>query len=317
MSAELKRILQEENLFKLLNLKTTATSEDVQSSYKKLMRQVHPDRFQSAADKTSAEMAFKRLGIAFQTLKDPLSRKDYERFLRKSGAILDDDPFTAKTDASSPPKSSPPKKSPSKPKPQSPLKKREARAQPPKRPVSKTAPFNENDKQRKLREEQAEKHYLKGRDFERVNDFDEAVREYKESLRLANHVARYHSRLGLALEQKGWGGYAQAEFKVALHFDPTDLLALKHYQPTQGKNTRQGFKLLSFFKGAKPQRLGDILVKMGYIEKSQLQQTLKQQQDEKLLLGELLIRKKFLKPEQLAQALIHQAELFDEEETGK
>ncbi len=324
MSEELQRILQEENLFKLLKLKTTATSEEIKTSYKKLMRQVHPDRFQDAAKKEQAEVAFKRLGLAFQTLKDPLARKDYERLLKKSGVILDDDPFHAKSGSSTSasPSTSKSTSSSSSSAPPNPIRKTAPfqRTEPSRsaRPrTAKTAPFDEDDKKRKVREEQAEKHYQSGRGFESKNQMDDAVREYKEALRLANHVARYHSRLGLALDKKGWGGYAQAEFKVALHFDPTDSLALKHYQPTQGKNTRQGFKFLSFFKGNKSQRLGDILIELGYLDKSQLQQTLKLQQDEKLLLGELLIRKKFVKPEQLAQALIHQAELYEENDDKK
>lgn len=302
MSVELKRILREENLFKILMLDPSASTEDIRKSYKKMMRQVHPDRFQDAAEREQAEMAFKRLGLAFETLKDPLSRRDYERTLDKNA-------FTTST----PPASTPRPASAETAGPTSPLRKRP----PPPRSGPRgpqTAPFNDEEKKRKLREEQAEKHYEQGRAHETQNEMDDAIREYKEAIRLANGFARYHSRLGLALDKKGWTGYAQAEFKVALHFDPTDSLALKHYKPTQGKNTRQGFKLLSFFKSSKSERLGDILIKLGYLDKEQLQQSLKAQQDENLLLGELLVRKKFVKPEQLAQALIHQGEIYEQQD---
>lgn len=311
MSAELKRILSEENLFKILGLDLSASTEDVRKAYKTIMRQVHPDRFQDPAQRERAEMAFKRVGLAFETLKDPLSRRDYERTLDKNSFARSTPPGSTPRPATDPP----PRKAPT-----SPLR---PDKKPPPRPEgqaassAQTKPFNDNEKQQKIREEQAEKHYQQGRAFETKNEMDEAIREYKEAIRLCNPVGRYHSRLGLALEKKGWAGYAQAEFKVALHFDPTDALALKHYQPTQGKNTRQGFKLLSFFKGNKSQRLGDILIKLGYLDKSQLQETLKAQQDENLLLGELLIRKKFVKPEQLAQALIHQAEILEQQDDKK
>lgn len=300
MSAELKRILHEENLFKILSLDLSASTEDVNKSYKKIMRQVHPDRFIEPTQREQAEMAFKRVGLAFETLKDPLSRKDYERTLNRAD-------FSTATPPASTPRPAQPRSSDP----------REQKVREQKAKVSQTGPLNDDDQKQKLREEQAEKHYQNGRGFETKNNMDEAIREYKEAIRLANTVARYHSRLGFALDKKGWTGYAQAEFKVALHFDPTDVLALKHYQPTHGKNTRQGFKLLSFFKGSKPERLGDILIKLGYLDKAQLQQTLKAQQDENLLLGELLIRKKFVKPEQLAQALIHQAEIFEQQQDGK
>lgn len=158
--------------------------------------------------------------------------------------------------------------------------------------------------------EQAEKHYAAGRDFERKNQMDDAIKEYQEAIRLKKGVAQYHSRLGLALEKKGWTGYAQAEYKVALHFDPTDQLALKSYKPTAGTGQAKGagFKFLNIFRGDKGMRIGDILIQLGHLNKEQLQKALKQQSDEKLLLGEILIRMKYIKPEHLAQALIHQAD---------
>ena len=82
-----------------------------------------------------------------------------------------------------------------------------------------------------------------------------------------------------------------------------------------GQAKSSGFKLLNLFRGGdKGVRIGDILIKLGHLNKDQLQSALKQQNDEKLLLGEILIRKKFIKPEHLAQALIHQAETLQKQE---
>jgi len=286
--AELDRILKEENLFLILNIGIDATTDEVRSAYKKLVRVTHPDRYQEETLKKKAEAAFKRVGVAFDTLQDPLMRKTYERTVEHKMTP----PASAKSTTSSPSQQS-------------------SRPAAPKKPQA--APGASES----VKREQADKHYQAGKEFERKNLLEEAIREYKEAIRIINDVAKYHSYLAFALDRKGWTGYAQAEFKVALHFDPTDRLALKHYIPTAGKQSSKGFKWLGFLKSGDSTRLGDILIKLGHLDKSQLQMALKQQGDEKLLLGEILIRKRFIKPEHLAQALIHQAEVLEKQEQEK
>ncbi|MBF2052473.1 MAG: DnaJ domain-containing protein [Candidatus Sericytochromatia bacterium] len=283
MSSELQRILKEDNFFLMLNTHSGASSEEIRAAYKKLVKQVHPDRFIDSQEKQLAEEAFKRVGVAFSTLQDPLLRKDYERRYAPTTAPSSNgsqDPATATTSSNHAP----------------------PRAQPAGQQGSSAAA-------KKTKQELAHKHYDAGKDYERKNLMDEAIKEYKEAIRIDNDVAKYHSQLALALQKKGWTGYAQAEFKVALHFDPTDKIALKHYQPTagqSGKNT--GFKWLKLFSSGNNTRLGDILIQLGHLKKDQLKEALKQQNDEKLLLGEILIRMEYIKPEHLAQALIQQSE---------
>jgi curved DNA-binding protein CbpA len=285
LTVELDRILKEENLFSILNVQTSASTEDIRSAYKKLVKEVHPDRFSDTDDKTKAEEAFKRLGVAFKTLRDPLMRKDYERIVdRQRGP-------TMSTAGTSPGATA-----------------RPAGASP--KPAQQSTKASQD-----TLNEAAERHFSSGKAFERKNMMDDAVKEFQEAIRIRNEVAKYHSQLGLALDKKGWSGYAQAEFKVALHFDPTDKVALKNYKPTAGSTQvkSSGFKFLNMFRGDKGLRLGDILIKLGHLNKDQLQKALKQQSDEKLLLGEILIRMKYIKPEHLAQALIHQAETIQKE----
>lgn len=291
MLAELDRILQEENLFLILKIGIDATTDEVRSAYKKLVRVTHPDRYQEEVLKQKAEAAFKRIGVAFDTLQDPLMRKTYERTVERSMA-----PQTSSFTPSSP-------SSPSASRPEAPAQ--------PKKPQAAPAASQE------VKREQSDKHYRAGKEFERKNLLEDAIREYKEAIRILNDVAKYHSSLALVLDLKGWTGYAQAEYKVSLHFDPTDRQALKHYIPTAGKQSKKGFKWLSFLKSGDSTRLGDILIKLGHLDKTQLQAALKQQGDEKLLLGEILIRKHFIKPEHLAQALIHQAEVLEKQEQEK
>lgn len=282
-NTELDAIIQETNLFRVLGLELTATPDEVRAAYRRLAKQVHPDRFSDATSKALAEKAFIRINEAFNNLRDPFKRKEYERTLAPTVQVASQDhqmhaatqTNTVKTDAS------------------------------------------QEEKIRQVRQEQAEKHFLQGKQYEQKNLLDDAIRAYKEAIRLCNDVAKYHSQLGLALQKKNWLGYAQAEFKVALHFDPTDKLALKHYRPSAGLSVPRnslGFKLLNLFKApGQSNRIGDILIQQGHLTKEQLQQALKKQSDEKLLLGELLIRMKFIKPEHLAQALIHQGEILAKE----
>lgn len=284
MSSELQRILKENNFFLMLNTHSGASTEDIRAAYKKLVKQIHPDRFLDSQDKQLAEEAFKRVGVAFSTLQDPLLRKDYERRYAPATAPASNgskEPATATARSTG--------NAPSRPQP--------------------AGQQGSSAAAKKTKQELAHKHYEAGKEYERKNLMDEAIKEYKEALRVDNDVAKYHSQLALALQQKGWTGYAQAEFKVTLHFDPTDKVALKHYQPTagqSGKNT--GFKWLNLFSNGNNTRLGDILIQLGHLKKDQLKQALKQQNDEKLLLGEILIRMKYIKPEHLAQALIQQSE---------
>lgn len=285
MSAELQRILKEDNLFLMLNTHSGATSEEIRAAYKKLVKQIHPDRFLDNQEKQLAEEAFKRVGVAFSTLQDPLLRKDYERRYAPSSAAPSGNGSAAGSASAS---TAPPDAGP--------------RTQPTGQPGS-------SANAQKVKQELAHKHYEAGKEYERKNLMDEAIKEYKEALRIDNDVAKYHSQLALALQKKGWTGYAQAEFKVALHFDPTDKVALKHYQPTAGQGGKNaGFKWLNLFSSGNNTRLGDILIQLGHLKKDQLKQALKQQNDEKLLLGEILIRMKYIKPEHLAQALIQQSE---------
>jgi len=302
-NSQLDAIIQESDLFRVLGLEFTASPEDVRMAYKRLAKLAHPDMFIEPELKTKAEQAFIRISEAFNTLRDPFKRKDYERTLDRVREA-EEKAREAEKKASEAEKA--------KVDPTPPVGTRPFPGAPP-RPQS--TPQAE-EKALQARKEQADGHFKQGKQYEVKNLLDDAVREYQEAIRLCNDVAKFHSQLGLALQKKNWGGYAQAEFKVALHFDPTDKVALKNYQPSAGLSIPRnslGFKLLNMFKGGSSNRIGDILIQQGHLKKDQLQQALKQQSDQKLLLGEILIRMKYIKPEHLAQALIHQGEALAKE----
>lgn len=72
--------------YALLGVSRSATADDIKRSYRRLARELHPD---TNADPT-AEERFKEIGVAYETLADPVRRRRYDTFgpegLRGSGA---------------------------------------------------------------------------------------------------------------------------------------------------------------------------------------------------------------------------------------
>lgn len=319
---QIEFILSEYNFFRILQIASDASEEELRKSFKHVAKQIHPDRFQDPVVKEKAQEAFLKLNQAFNTLRDPLARKEYERRFGRSAPTKTSIAETSapQTNVSEAPskielKTSRRKtgelKTPKKSKTGDP---NAAKSSGPKINIS--APqsdmFREMYDRKKKMDTLAEEHFQAALEFERKNQLEDAVREFQEAIRIHNKVGKYHSHLGLVLDKKGWGGYAQAEYKVALHFDPSDEVALKRYRPTsQTPLKKQGIanKLLNIFRSSeKSTRIGDILVAQGHLSQDQLEKALKQQHDEKLLLGEILIRMNYIRPEHLAQALIAQSE---------
>ena len=76
------------------------------------------------------------------------------------------------------------------------------------------------------------------------HDYDQAINILKQIIEKYPGESQFHSQLGLAMQGLGWNGYAQAEFKVALYYNPKDEVALKDYlkvsQPKKA-HQRSGF----------------------------------------------------------------------------
>ena len=70
--------------------------------------------------------------------------------------------------------------------------------------------------------------------------FDEAINLLLQITDKFPQEALFHSYLGLAMQRKGWTGYSQAEFKVALHYNPQEQIALQFYT-----NPEDNFKKFS------------------------------------------------------------------------
>ena len=67
--------------YQVMGLADTATADEVKKAYRKLARKYHPD----VSKEKDAEEKFKALGEAYEVLKDPAKRAEYDE-LRRHGA---------------------------------------------------------------------------------------------------------------------------------------------------------------------------------------------------------------------------------------
>jgi curved DNA-binding protein CbpA len=95
--------------------------------------------------------------------------------------------------------------------------------------------------------QKSEEKFLKAKQYILEGNNEAAIDSLKELVEKYPKVSQYHSYLGLAMQNKGWTGYSQAEFKVALHFNPKDEIALKYYQNPVQKQAKPEEKKSGFF----------------------------------------------------------------------
>lgn len=69
--------------YDILEIKPSATQEDVERAYKKLARMYHPDLNLHKNNRGFYEQAMRELNTAYNTLKDPIKKRDYDNGLRK------------------------------------------------------------------------------------------------------------------------------------------------------------------------------------------------------------------------------------------
>jgi len=74
--------------YDVLGLADTASAAEIKTSYRKLARKYHPD----VNKEKDSEDKFKELGEAYEVLKDPEKRAEYDQ-LRKLGAAGSDGSF--------------------------------------------------------------------------------------------------------------------------------------------------------------------------------------------------------------------------------
>jgi curved DNA-binding protein CbpA len=71
----------------------------------------------------------------------------------------------------------------------------------------------------------SQRHFERGQELVEKRQFKEAIRSFKEAIRLAPAESSYYSHLGLAYLSQGFPGMAKAEFQRALQLNPKDEIA--------------------------------------------------------------------------------------------
>lgn len=198
-------VLNEDNHYKILNVEEDSTLEEIHKVYKKIAISLHPDRNNNLSDteKSQLDKVFAKITASYNLLKNEEERKKYDAELkiRIERADL--------------------------------IKKIQEEKNKPKEEkkafdmtnIVKNAKFINVEEARK---EKAEEFFQKGLNKLNKNHLDEAIDLLKKATETYHNIAKYHSYLGLAMEKKGWNGYAQAEFKIALNYDKNDPIANKH-----------------------------------------------------------------------------------------
>ncbi|KAL5279388.1 dnj-20 family protein [Megaselia abdita] len=85
------------DFYKILNIKKSATTNEVKKAYRKMAKELHPDKNQN--DPNASEK-FSDLGAAYEVLSDPEKRKKYDRCgeecVKKDGMMdMGGDPFAS------------------------------------------------------------------------------------------------------------------------------------------------------------------------------------------------------------------------------
>jgi len=231
------------NYYELLNISFDADESQITKAYRSIAKEKHPDNFPNATknELVFINQVFDLYTQAYKTLKSPLERKKYDTELNKrlkklkkeeiiktvresqKNEINKDSKDTQGEDLSS---------------------FSSITNDPRLKDMSKSFTFSkmnyvdvnkdleEFEQSRQIKQKELFKQAINYIEHEK---YDNAINTLKELLEFDSRNSDYHAYLGLASLKKGWFGYAQAEFKVALNCNPNNEMALKHYEELKKK----------------------------------------------------------------------------------
>lgn len=198
------------DLFEVLGISQDATKAEIRNAYKNLAKQFHPDRFPAgSAEQAQAKERFSLINRAYEVLSHETKKAQYLDTRR----LLAEHLMTA-TQAPAPQPAT-----------------EAANTQPQVKDTAQTPKISADEYKRK----QAEDSYKEGQRYFSRNQLDEAITAYQRAISLMPDIAKYHSALGQAYNNRGWKGMAQAEFKQALVLDPKDPVAKRLFEPEKPK----------------------------------------------------------------------------------
>lgn len=89
-------VLAGRDFYKILGVSRTASTNEIKKAYRKLAKELHPDKNQDDPD---ASQKFQDLGAAYEALSDSEKREMYDRCgedcLKKDGMMNNADPFAS------------------------------------------------------------------------------------------------------------------------------------------------------------------------------------------------------------------------------
>jgi curved DNA-binding protein CbpA len=213
--------LWKEDLFATLGVSNDASDSELKKSYLKLAKKYHPDRFvEENQEKRDAQKLFSKITVAYNTLIDPQKKAHYLDLRRLLASHLPENQTTISTVTNS---STEIKQNSTSSSSSQQIKE------------DKTAPKAPDISADKLREEQARSLYELGLSEIKKKKIDKAVEYFQQAIAVKNDIAEFHSQLGLAYKSKNWESMAQAEFKLALKFNPRDKIASTNAIPDKPK----------------------------------------------------------------------------------
>jgi tetratricopeptide (TPR) repeat protein len=75
-----------ENLYEILAIPTDADDREIKRAYHRLARELHPDKAASPEEAREVEERFALISAAYNTLKDPAKREEFDRLQKKDSA---------------------------------------------------------------------------------------------------------------------------------------------------------------------------------------------------------------------------------------